>query len=208
VPLNVKKSFATGIFVIVPLLISVALLVWFFQRVDAFFSPPIDGILKAFLGYDAHVPGTGLLTGLFIILVVGFFARNVVGARILEHVERFSQRIPVYSSLYSTVKQLTDAFSPDNKNSFKEVLLVEYPRAGVYTVSFRTGTVEMEGRRLAVVYVPTNHLYLGDLVLVPEDEAVRLDMTVEAAMRLFLSVGTAAPRRFSRRPPAVERESP
>jgi len=179
--------------------ISAALLVWFFQAVDDFFSPPIDGILKAFLGYDAHIPGTGVLTGLVIILVVGFVARNVVGARVIEYVDRISKRIPFYNSVYSTVKQLTNAFSPDNKNSFKEVLLVEYPRHGAYAVAFRTATVEMGGRRFAVAYVPTNNLYLGELIFFPEEDTVPLDMTVEAAMRLLLSAGTAAPARFVRR---------
>lgn len=200
--IQLKKSFITGVFVIVPVVISVALLVWFFQKVDLFFSPPIDGILKVLVGYDAHVPGTGLLTGSLIILLVGLFARNVVGARVLSMLDSFSNRIPGYRAVYSTIKQMTDAFSPDNTRSFKEVMLVEYPKENSFALAFRTATVEMEGVRLAVVFVPTNHLYLGEVLLVPEERAQRLEMTIEQAVRILVSGGTATPRRLNAFTPA------
>ena len=122
---NLKKTFITGLFVIVPLVVSVALLVWFFQKVDHLFSPVVDGVVRAFVPDIDHIPGTGILTGLLIILAVGFFARNVAGERVLAALDRFINRIPWYRTIYSTVKQLTDAFSPDNTRSFQDVVLVE-----------------------------------------------------------------------------------
>ncbi|NJD63616.1 MAG: DUF502 domain-containing protein [Deltaproteobacteria bacterium] len=192
--IDLKKSFLTGVFVIGPLVLSVAILIWFFEKVDALFSPVIDGILAVALPRSAHIPGTGFLAGLVIILLVGLFARNVVGKRVLGALDTLINRIPGYRTIYTTLKQLTNAFSPDNTRSFKEVLLVEYPKENSYALGFRTETVEKEGRRLAVVFVPTNNLYLGDVLFIPEEKAVRLDLTVEQAVRILVSGGIASPK--------------
>jgi uncharacterized membrane protein len=194
VRLDLKKSFLTGIFVIVPLVISVALLVWFFEKVDALFSPVIDGILRMTIPGSEHIPGTGILAGLVIILLVGLFARNVIGKRVLEALDTLINRIPGYRTIYTTIKQLTNAFSPDSTRSFKEVLLVEYPKADSFALGFRTQTVEKEGRRLAVVFVPTNNLYLGDVLFIPEEKTIRLTLTVEQAVRILVSGGIASPK--------------
>jgi len=194
VRLDLKKSFLTGIFVIVPLVISVALLVWFFEKVDALFSPVIDGILRVTVPGSEHIPGTGILAGLVIILLVGLFARNVIGKRVLEALDTLINRIPGYRTIYTTIKQLTNAFSPDSTRSFKEVLLVEYPKADSFALGFRTQTVEKEGRRLAVVFVPTNNLYLGDVLFIPEEKTIRLSLTIEQAVRILVSGGIASPK--------------
>lgn len=201
---NLKKSFIAGIFVIVPLVISIALLVWFFQKVDSLFSPVIDGIVGAIMPESAHIPGTGILTGLVIIVIVGLLATNVVGKRVIAGLDALIHRIPGYRTVYATVKQLTDAFSPDSKSSFKEVVLVEYPRPGSRALGFRTGTVERDGERLSVVFVPTNNLYLGEVLFIPEEDADRLDMTVEQAVRILVSGGIASPREFA----AIEERRP
>jgi uncharacterized membrane protein len=197
---NLKKSFLTGILVLVPLVVSVALLLWFFEKVDDLFSPVLDGIVRALFPGTDHIPGTGILAGLVIILLLGTLARNVVGKRILDALDSLIQRIPGYRIVYSTIKQLTNAFSSENTKSFKEVLLVEFPKEGSYALGFRTMTVEDGDRRLVVVYVPTNHLYLGDVLFIPEGEAVRLEMSIEQAVQLLVSGGIAAPREFRRVP--------
>ncbi|MEK6779379.1 MAG: DUF502 domain-containing protein [Candidatus Deferrimicrobiota bacterium] len=198
--LDIKKSFITGVFVIVPLVISIALLLWFFEKVDDLFSPVIDGIIRVALPGTLHIPGTGILTGLVIIFLVGLFARNVFGKRVIDSLDKLINRIPGYRTIYSTIKQLTNAFSPDSTRSFKEVLMVEYPKEGSYALGFRTETVEKEGKRLAVVFVPTNNLYLGDVLFVPEEKAVRLAMSVEQAVKILVSGGIASPKEiFTRR---------
>ena len=197
---NLKKSFVTGIFVLLPLWVSIALLRWFFGKVDNLFSPVLDGLVRTLLPGRTHIPGTGILAGLVIILLLGVFARNVVGKSILDALDQLIQRIPGYRTVYSTVKQLTSAFSPENTRSFKEVLLVEYPKEGTYALGFRTMTVQEDGRSLVVVYIPTNNLYLGEVIFIPEETAVRLQMTVEQAIRLLMSGGIASPREFRRAP--------
>lgn len=194
--IDLKKSFVTGIFVTVPLVLSVGILVWFFQKVDRFFSPLIEGIAGAIFPGAERVPGAGFLAGLLIIFLVGLFARNVVGARILEGIDWLIDRIPGYRTIYTTIKQLTNAFSPDSTRSFRQVLLVEYPKEGSYALAFRTGTVEKEGKPLAVVFVPTNNLYLGEVLFIPEERACVLDMTVEQGVKILVSGGIAAPRTF------------
>jgi len=201
---NLKKSFVTGVFVIVPLVVSVALLLWFFEKADSLFSPVIDGIVRAIVPEMSHIPGTGILSGVVIILLVGFLARNVAGRRLLDALDLLIHRIPLFRTVYSTIKQLTNAFSPENTRSFKEVLLVEYPREGSFALGFRTMTVEEGERRLAVVYVPTNNLYLGEVLFLPEENVVRLSMTVEQAVRILVSGGTAASRDLRRASPPGE----
>jgi uncharacterized membrane protein len=197
VRIELKKSFLTGTFVILPLVLSVAILIWFFENMDALFSPVIDGILRVAVPGSAHIPGTGILAGLAIILFVGLFARNVVGRRILDAMDTLINRIPGYRTIYATIKQLTNAFSPDSTRSFKEVLLVEYPKENSYALGFRTETVVKDGKSLVVVFVPTNNLYLGDVLFIPEEKAVRLDLTVEQAVRILVSGGTASPKEVS-----------
>ena len=141
-----------------------------------------------------HIPGTGFLAGFVIILLVGLFARNVIGKRILESLDTLINRIPGYRTVYTTIKQLTNAFSPDSTRSFKEVLLVEYPKADSFALGFRTQTVVKEGKRLAVVFVPTNNLYLGDVLFIPEEKTIRLALSVEQAVRILVSGGIASPK--------------
>jgi uncharacterized membrane protein len=194
VHIDLKKSFITGVFIVVPLVLSVAILIWFFEKVDDLFSPVIDGILGVAIPGSAHIPGMGILAGLAIILLVGLFARNVVGKRVLDALDNLINWIPGYRTIYATIKQLTNAFSPDSTRSFKEVLLVEYPKENSYALGFRTETVEKDGKRLAVVFVPTNNLYLGEVLFIPEEKAQRLDLTVEQAVRILVSGGIASPK--------------
>lgn len=203
--MDLKKSFLTGVFVIGPLVLSIAILFWFFEMVDSLFSPVIDGIIGVIVPGTGHIRGTGFLTGLAIILLVGMFARNVAGKRILEALDRLINRIPGYRTIYTTIKQLTSAFSPESTRSFKEVLLVEYPKENSYALGFRTETVEKDGKALAVVFVPTNNLYLGEVLFIPEDKVVRLSLTVEQAVKILVSGGIASPREiFARKDDAVK----
>lgn len=195
---NVKKSFLTGLLILIPLVVSGTLILWFFEKVDDLFSPVLDGVFQTLIPGTDHVPGTGILAGLVIILLIGTLARNVAGKQLLDALDRLIQRIPGYRTVYTTIKQLTNAFSPENTQSFKEVLLVEFPKEGSYALGFRTMTVEEGERRLVVVYIPTNHLYLGEVLFIPEEKVVRLEMSIEQAIRLLVSGGIAAPRELRR----------
>jgi len=188
-----RRNFIAGFFVMVPVFISVAALVWLFSVVDGFTTPLYDRLL------GRRIPGLGTATTLVVIVLVGAFARNVIGRRILQRTEGWLLKVPVFRTIYAPVKQLIVAFSPDNASGFKRVVLVEDPRRG-YALGFLTREFTVERGRgpeeLLAVYVPTNNLYLGDVVICERDRAVFPDITVEEGIRILLTGGMALPPRL------------
>ena len=191
-----KVRFLTGFFVTVPAIATSWLLYVFWDKIDDFFSP----IYQKLFGWK--IAGLGFLTAVGLILLVGIIARNVVGRRVVAWLEGLMLRIPIFRSIYPSVKQLLEAFSPEKRTSFKEVVLAEHPRKGEYVFGFRTGDVLVEGpegkMELVTVFVPTNNLYLGDVILVPKDEVIHTGLSVEEGLRIILSAGTAVPPRLPR----------
>ena len=187
-----RRNFVTGFFVTVPLFISVAALIWVFDVVDGATTPLYDRLL------GRRIPGLGTLSTVVVIVLVGAVARNVIGRRVLARGETWLLKIPVFKTIYSPVKQLIAAFSPDNEASFKRVVLVEDPRRG-YALGFQTREFTVDRGKgpetLLAVYVPTNNLYLGDVVIVERDRAVFPDISVEDGVRIVLTGGMALPPR-------------
>jgi uncharacterized membrane protein len=191
-----KERFITGFFVTVPAIATGWLLYVFWDAIDSFFSPIYQQ------AFGRRIPGAGFLTAVVLIFIVGSVATNVVGRRMIALVERFLTHVPVFRSIYPSIKQLLESFSPEKRSSFKEVVLAEHPRKGEYVYGFVTAEVLLEGqegkRRMATVFVPTNNLYLGDVILVPREEAIPTGLTVEEGIRIILSAGTATPARLPR----------
>lgn len=187
-----RRSFLAGFFVIVPLLVSVAALVYFFRLIDGLMSPVYARWLFAWLGRP--VPGLGLLTALALILVVGAVTSNVLGKRLLQRAERYLMLVPVFKTVYSPVKQLVAAFNPDNESGFKRVVLVD-EASGAQALGFLTREFTVDtgqgAEPMLAVYVPTNHLYLGDVRIVRRAAARFPDITVEEGVRIFLTGGVA-----------------
>ena len=187
-----RRSFIAGFFVTVPLVFSVAALVWIFGIVDGFTAPLTARVL------GREVPGLGLLITLLVMLAVGAVATNVIGRRILARGEGWLMRVPVFRTIYAPVKQLVVAFAPDNEYGFKRVVMVEDPVRGM-TLGFLTKEFTVDrgkGREsLVAVYVPTNHLYLGDVTIFPRTSVFFPDITVEEGIRIFLTGGMSLPDR-------------
>lgn len=194
-----RRRFVTGLIVTVPLVISVAALVWIFSIIDGFAAP----LLSERLGM--RVPGLGILVTALLVLLVGIVATNVVGRRVLQTTEYWLLQIPLFKTVYAPVRQLVAAFSPDNQYGFKRVVLVEDPARG-FVLGFLTRefTLERAGRvqKLVAVYVPTNHLYLGDVVVYPPERVTYPDLSVEDGIRIFLTGGMAVPPQVRGRPDA------
>lgn len=190
----VRRNFIAGFFVTVPLVISVAALVWIFRLVDGLVGPIYEAWLPGRI-----IPGLGLLTTALVVLLVGTIATNVIGKRVLQRAESYLTRVPVFRAIYAPVKQLVVAFSPDNEYGFKRVALVEDAAKG-YMLGFLTKELSVERGRgtepFLAVYVPTNHLYLGDVILCPRDKVTFPDITVEQGIRIFLTGGMALPGRL------------
>jgi uncharacterized membrane protein len=177
----------------VPLIVTLVTLVWIFQFVDAIATPVSTRVL------GRAVPGLGVLITAGFVLAVGVVATNVIGRRVLATAESWLLLVPVFKTIYAPVKQLVAAFSPGNEAGFKRVVLVEDARRAL-VMGFLTREFTLdrgEGpEQMVAVFVPTNHLYLGDVVVVPKAKAIFPDVTVEEGIRIFLTGGMALPDRM------------
>jgi len=198
----VRRRLLTGFFVSVPLIISVAALLWIFGIIDGLTAP----LAARLLGHNEPegvqgvqrliVSAAGLLGTLALVLAVGAVATNVIGQRLLNRGERWLMMIPVFRTIYAPVKQLVVAFSPGNETGFKRVVMVEDPHRG-WVMGFLTKEFTVDrgagAEPMMAVYVPTNHLYLGDIVLYPRERALFPDIPVEEGIRIFLTGGMSLP---------------
>jgi uncharacterized membrane protein len=196
-----RRRFVTGFVVTVPLVISLVSLVWVFRAVDGLVGP----IYRRWIPFD--IPGLGIVTTALLILAVGTVATNVFGKRLLQRAEAYLMMVPVFRTIYSPVKQIVAAFSPDNKYGFKKVALVEDPRRG-RLMGFLTKEFSVDlghgPEPMVAVYVPTNHLYLGDLVIVPKSHVFFPDLSVEEGVRVILTGGMALPPALGREPDGAD----
>ena len=188
-----RRSLITGFVVTVPLIISVAAFVWLFRVIDGLMEP----VYAQWLGRE--IPGLGLATLLVIVIMVGALATNVLGRRVLQRVETYLLRLPVFRAVYGPVKQLVAAFSPENQFGFKRVVLVDDPKRGL-VLGFLTKEFALERGRevdpLVAVYVPTNHIYFGDIHIYPRSVVSFPDLTVQEGVQVFLTGGMAISERL------------
>ena len=188
-----RRRFVTGFFVLVPVVVSIFALIWVFRVVDGFTAP----LYQRYFGDHATVPpGLGIATTAVLILLVGVIATNVLGKRVLQRTEGYLLRIPVFRTIYAPVKQLVLAFSPDNEYGFKRVVMIRSESRG-YILGFLTKEFSIQSagqtESFIAVYVPTNHLYLGDVVICRRDNAFFPDLSVEEGIRVFLTGGMTLP---------------
>ena len=191
-----RTRFLAGFFVLVPLAISVYALIWIFGIIDGLLAP----VFLRLTGKE--LPGLGLLFTLLLVLAVGSLATNVIGRRFLARAESWLLMIPVFRTIYAPVRQLVAAFSPDNEYGFKRVAMVSVEGRG-WVMGFLTKEFTVDRgsgpEPLMAVYVPTNHLYLGDIGLFAPDRVFFPDLTVEDGIRIFLTGGMSLPRTLQRR---------
>jgi uncharacterized membrane protein len=185
-----RRSFVAGFFVTVPLVVSVVAIVWVFRFADSLTS----GVGERLFGRP--VPGLGIVATALLVLSIGALTTNVLGRRLLERSEQLLLHVPLFRTVYAPVKQLLSAFSPDNEVGFKRMVLVEDPARGAM-LGFLTKEFTVDRGHgpepFLAVYVPTNHLYLGDVLICPPARASFPDITVEEGIRIFLTGGTGLP---------------
>jgi uncharacterized membrane protein len=195
-----RRYFVAGLVVTVPLAISVTALVWIFGIIDGFTAGLVGESVGAL--ERAALAGLGILITLLVVVLVGAIATNVIGRRILARTESWLMMIPVFRTIYAPVKQLVVAFSPDNEYGFKRVVMVEDTGRGCL-MGFLTKEFRVDRGRgsesMVAVYVPTNHLYLGDVLVYPRDRVFFPNLTVEEGIRIFLTGGMSLPAEVRRR---------
>ncbi|MCF6281034.1 MAG: DUF502 domain-containing protein [Candidatus Polarisedimenticolaceae bacterium] len=146
-----------------------------------------------------HIPGLGVLLTLAILFVTGVVAANLFGRELVKLWERLLFKIPLVRSVYSSVKQLLETMFADNGNSFRKVVLVEFPRPGIWALGFLTGTDQGEAQRMTGhdvvnVYVPTTPNPTGGyFVMIPKCDVKELKMSVDDGLKMLLSMGAVVP---------------
>ena len=183
-----RRSLVTGFVVTIPLIITVAAFVWLFQLIDGVMGP----VYAQWLGRE--IPGLGMATLLVLVLLVGVLAANVFGSRLLQSGEAYLLRLPIFRAVYGPVKQLVGAFSPNNQLGFKKVVLLDDPHRGL-VIGFLTKRFVLDRGRgpeeLVAVYVPTNHIYFGDIHIYKLSAVSFPDLSVQEGVQIFLTGGMA-----------------
>ncbi|CAA7045787.1 unnamed protein product [Microthlaspi erraticum] len=190
-----SKKFMTGCVILLPMAITFYVTWWFIHFVDGFFSP-----IYAQLGIDIF--GLGFITSITFIFLVGVFMSSWLGTSVLNLGEWFIKRMPFVRHIYNASKQISTAISPDqNTQAFKEVAIIRHPRIGEYAIGFITSTVVLQTysdeEELCCVYVPTNHLYIGDVFLVSTKDVIRPNLSVREGIEIVVSGGMSMPQVLS-----------
>ena len=190
---RLRNYLIAGILVILPVTVTVLVLGAIFRFLDNLLAPVFDYLP------GQEIPGLGLVSGIVLILLTGAMASNVLGRRVVGLFDRIMLRIPLARTIYGATKQVSDALLQQNRAVFKQAVLVEWPRAGLYTVGFVTGETRGEAqektkeRVINVFMISTPNPTTGFLCLVPESQLVPLEMSVEDALKLVVSAGIVVP---------------
>jgi uncharacterized membrane protein len=195
-----RKYFITGLLILVPLAITLWVLNLIVSTMDqSLLLLPERWHPRALFGFN--LPGLGTVLTLVVIFVTGLLTRNFIGKRVVHAWELVLTRIPIVSSIYSSVKQVSDTLFSSSGNAFRKAVLVQYPRQGSWTIAFLTGVPGGDVKNHLVgdyvsIYVPTTpNPTSGFFLMVPRVETIELDMTVDAALKYIVSMGVVAPER-------------
>ena len=201
-----KANFFTGLAVVLPALLSIAIVVWLFGTVSNFTDALLFFLPK---GWTHERAGEGpmhwywslfaLALAAGLITLVGRFARHYLGKKLIRLADEVLLRVPLLNKIYGAIKQINEAFTSSKTTSFKQVVLIEFPRAGLYSVGFITGAQHGEVQdktkeQVVGVFVPTTpNPTTGFIVLVPEKDVTKLDMSVADGIKFIVSLGSVAP---------------
>jgi uncharacterized membrane protein len=189
---HVRNLFLGGLVVVVPIVLTVNALVWLFRLVDGLAGPLTEAVL------GRAVPGIGFATTVAVVLLAGFLFSFGVLKRLLDSAEQVLDAVPVVGVVYGTTKKVLSGIGgPGSENAFKRFVLARLP--GRTTPGFLTGSFTLKRkdgseREVCTIYVPTNHLYVGDVVVLPAEDVIETDLSVEDGVSLMLSAGASVPR--------------
>jgi uncharacterized membrane protein len=190
----IKRQFLSGVLVVVPLILTYLVLRFLFETVDGILSP----LIFKLLGYS--IPGLGIIATVLIILLMGIVTRNLVGAKLYGYGDKMLTKTPLIRIIYSAAKQLIEAVSVPNIKTFKEVVMIEYPRQGLYAVGFATAKIKFQGgkdgdKKLVGVFIPSTPTPMtGIVVFIAEEDVICMDITVEEGIKLIVSGGIVSPQ--------------
>jgi uncharacterized membrane protein len=196
---TLRRHLVAGLILWIPLLVTFLIVRFLIRFVDqTLLLLPPSWRPEALLGFN--IPGLGVILAVGILLLTGVFAANLMGRRLVEIGDWIVTRIPLVSGIYSGAKQVAETLFADSSTAFKRVLLVEYPRKGIWCMCFQTSDTvgEIQGRTaedVVCVFLPTTpNPTSGFLLFVPRQELVPLEMRVDEGLRMIISLGVAVPR--------------
>lgn len=196
---RLRNYFLTGLVVAAPITITVMLIAWFVDLVDAWFTPMIPPQYRPEQVLDVTIPGLGLVIAVVLLTLLGALTANLFGRTIVSYGERLVGRMPLVRNIYRALKQIFETVLSQSQHSFRDVALIEYPRRGIYSLVFVTTRTmgEIQARadeEIVSVFLPTTpNPTSGYLLFVPRRDMVLLDMSVEDAAKLIISAGLVSP---------------
>lgn len=196
-----RTYFISGLLVWLPIVVTLAVLKFLVDLLSrSLLLLPPDYQPDVLLGF--HLPGVGVILTLLVIFFTGLLAANIIGSKLVELGDAIMARIPLVRTIYTGVKQVTQTLFTPGGQSFRKVLLVEYPRAGVWTIAFQTGEVPKEiesemGETMVSYFVPTTpNPTSGFLMMSPRSKVYDLDLSVDQALKMVISLGVVQPNSF------------
>jgi len=201
-----KKYLLTGLLVWLPTATTFAVLLWLMDLLDGIFvglltvlQAMLPASVMSTLEYFKHIPGLGVILVFGGLLLTGALVTNVAGRWWLVQWHRIQTNIPVFKTIYNSVKKVSDTLFSSNGNAFRTALLVQYPRQGAWTIAFQTGTPGGEvaqhlGSDFVSVYVPTTpNPTSGFFLMLPRSDVIELEMSVDEALTYVISMGSVPP---------------
>jgi uncharacterized membrane protein len=192
---HLRTKIFTGILVILPLGITLFVLKFVFNTLDNILDPLIPAVNISLSHHVFRLPGIGIIAFFFLLYLIGMIATNVLGRKLVHWGDRIFAAIPVVKNIYSSSKQLTDAFSATRKGSFRQAVFVEFPQEGNYVLGFITNELTNLGQQTRVaVFVPTAFVPpQGFLLFLPKGKILPSQLTIEEAIKTIMSVGIVTP---------------
>ncbi|MFZ5477095.1 MAG: DUF502 domain-containing protein [Myxococcota bacterium] len=197
---SIRQSFLAGLLALLPIFITWKILSIVFQMVDGVLGDKLNQLLRLGTGLQVHIPGLGLLVTLVIVVLIGWATRLVFFKRILLWIEATIERVPIVRSLYNASRQIVVPFTDKAKLPFSQVVLVEYPMPGRHTLGLvaKARVTDDPDDDRVVVFFPSNHLHLGYPVVMHRADMTVIDMSVEEAVKFFVSCGVIGDDRLVR----------
>ncbi|MEI8302648.1 MAG: DUF502 domain-containing protein [Burkholderiales bacterium] len=193
-----RAYFVTGLLIWVPLVITLWVLNLIVSTMDQSLQL-LPAEMQPEVLWGRRIPGVGVVLTVVVIFITGLLTRNILGQGLVKVWEKLLSRIPIVRSIYSSVKQVSDTVLSPTGQAFRKAILVQYPRSGVWTIGFQTGTPAHEVRQavsveMVSVYVPTTpNPTSGFFLMFPRHETIELEMSVDEALKYVVSMGVVAP---------------
>jgi uncharacterized membrane protein len=196
---HLRTKIFAGILVVLPLGITFLVLKFVFNTLDSILDPLIPNINVSLFHRVFHLPGIGIISFFLLLYLIGLITTNVLGRELISWGDRLFTTIPVVKNIYTSSKQLTDAFSATRKGSFRQAVFVEFPQEGNYVLGFVTNELtDLDRQTKVTVFVPTAFVPpQGFLLFLPKEKLLPSQLTIEEAIKAIMSVGIVAPHTLS-----------